>query len=55
LRGFESRKKVGRREDKWVPRETRRRTEAEAESEEEEEEGQQEQQEQEIGVWVMER
>jgi hypothetical protein len=52
LRGFESRKKVGRREEKWVPRETRRRTEAEAEAEEE---GQQEQQEQEIGVWVMER
>jgi hypothetical protein len=39
LRGFESRKKVGRREEKWVPRETRRRTEAEAEAEEE---GQQE-------------
>jgi hypothetical protein len=52
LRGFESRKKVGRREEKRVPRETRRRTEAEAEAEEE---GQQEQQEQEIGVWVMER
>jgi hypothetical protein len=49
LRGFESRKKVGRREEKWVPRETRRRTEAEAEAEAE---GQQEQ---EIGVWVMER
>jgi hypothetical protein len=51
LRGFECRKKVGRREEKWVPRETRR-TEAEAEAEAE---GQQEQQEQEIGVWVMER
>jgi hypothetical protein len=50
LRGFESRKKVGRREEKWVPRETRRRTEAEAEAE-----GQQEQQAQEIGAWVMER
>jgi hypothetical protein len=54
LRGFESRKKVGRREEKWVPRETRRRTEAEAEAEAEAE-GQQEQQAQEIGAWVMER
>jgi hypothetical protein len=52
LRGFESRKKVGRREEKWVPRETRRRTEAEAEAEAE---GQQEQQAQEIGAWAMER
>jgi hypothetical protein len=54
LRGFESRKKVGRREEKWVPRETRRRTEAEAEAEAEAE-GQQEQQAQEIGAWAMER